>query len=59
MDNKKHKTAGQPKKFSEPSTTIAIRVPFSKKEHYKRVFKIFVESKEIKQVLEISEINIK
>lgn len=33
-------------KFSEESTTVAIRVPKSKKEHYKKVFRIFVESKE-------------
>jgi len=56
---KKYPTAGQPKKFGEATTTIAIRVPLSKKEHYRKVFKIFVESKEIKQVNEINEIILK
>lgn len=56
MSKAKHPTAGQPKKFGEKTATISIRVPLSKKDHYKRVFNLFVESKELKDVKEISEI---
>lgn len=53
MQKNKRPKAGQPQKFSEESATVAIRVPKSKKEHYKRVFRAFVESKEIKHVTEL------
>ncbi len=57
MTKLKRPTAGQPPKFSEESATVAIRVPKSKKEHYKRVFRAFVEAKEIKNVTELLQIN--
>lgn len=56
MSNKKYPTAGQPKKFGEKTATVSIRVPESKKDHYKKVFNYFVASKELKDVSEINEI---
>lgn len=59
MSKKTYPTAGQPKKFSEKTATVSIRVPESKKEHYSKVFKYFVASKELKDVKDLSEIILK
>jgi hypothetical protein len=41
MGNKKAKP-GQPKKFGSVSRILSLRVPANKYEHYKQVFKNFV-----------------
>lgn len=37
------RTPGQPKKFGSNSRILSLRVPANKYEHYKRVFKNFLD----------------
>lgn len=49
--------AGQPKKFGVLTKTVSVRVPANKYDHYKKVFKLFVESKENNIVNELLQSN--